>query len=188
MRWAEAELGNVDHEVAVARDSLRLFDLTFPIHRMTRWARVQLHRAAIVHDVGRACSDADHPRIGARMILRNKHLPLDEGSRRAVAYLTRRHRGRVPAPVNDPWLLPREHAGELLNILVLLRLADALHSRRSSPVEPEFERVGRFLLVRSPAGPAAIDKLASSRKLRLLKNRLGRQIAAAGAGRRRFAA
>src|SRR5436305_7544196 len=100
-KWTLAHLGTIQHELRVQEISAKLFDLTCPLHRLDGSYRRLLRMAAIVHDVGRSIDDDTHPREGARLILEDSALPIDEAQRRALAYLTRHHRGRVPEVGSD---------------------------------------------------------------------------------------
>src|SRR4029077_20216244 len=92
-RWAQRRLGRIDHERRVCAIACTLFDLTQTIHRLGPHERRVLELAAALHDVGRKIDDKHHPSVGARMILADSWLPLSDGERRSVAYLTRYHRG-----------------------------------------------------------------------------------------------
>ena len=128
-KWVLAQLGTIRHELRVQEISGKLFDLTSPLHRLDGSYRRLLRMAAIVHDVGRSVDDATHPREGARLILETQKLPLDEAQRRALAYLTRHHRGQVPEAGSDKFLSPADDHHALAITLGLLRAADALDSR-----------------------------------------------------------
>ena len=129
--WVRDRLGLIEHERRVAQIAAALFDLTRPLHGLGADARRLLIFAAFVHDVGRALDDDDHPRLGARMLLRDETLHLHKRTRRRLAYLTLYHRGRVPVPGTERILKPRiDDVDELRTILALLRAADALDGRQ----------------------------------------------------------
>jgi exopolyphosphatase/guanosine-5'-triphosphate,3'-diphosphate pyrophosphatase len=128
-RWAQRRLGTLDHERRVADIADTLFKLTEPRHELTAAHRRVLALAATVHDVGRADGADGHEIVGARMILRDESLPLTPADRRAVAYLTRYHRGPVPEPGRDRVLNESDDHDALRLTLALLRAADALDSR-----------------------------------------------------------
>src|SRR5205814_6671718 len=128
-KWVLAQLGTIQHELRVQEISGKLFDLTLPLHRLDSSYRRLLRMAAIVHDVGRCIDDDTHPREGARLILETQTLPLDDAQRRALAYLTRHHRGQVPEIGCDNFLKTSDDHHALAVTLGLLRAADALDSR-----------------------------------------------------------
>ena len=129
-RWVRRRLGRVDHELRVAEIAATVFDLTAPLHGLDRGSDARLLRlASVVHDVGRAVDDAEHPAIGAAMLLRDQSLPLSAAERRALAYLTLYHRGAVPAAGEDDVLHSEDDHARLLKLLGLLRCADGLDSR-----------------------------------------------------------
>lgn len=128
-RWVARRLGGVRHERQVAAIGSNLFDLTLPLHKLSLADRRLLRLAAMVHDVGRCVSKADHPAEGAWMLRGDTTLPLGPAERRALAYLTRYHRGAVPPPATDAVLRAGDDHDRLLRLLALLRAADALDSR-----------------------------------------------------------
>ena len=128
-RWAEKHLGGIGHEQRVLRNSSTLFDLTRGLHGLSLAERRALRAAALVHDVGRSVDKANHPEVGAGMILRSRSLGLNESDRRALAYLTMYHRDEVPERGDDAILDDDDDHDSLRKILALLRTADALDSR-----------------------------------------------------------
>lgn len=146
-KWVQNELGSVDHERRVSEIASKLFDLTWPLHGLTREDRRVLRLAAMVHDVGRSIDDETHPEQGARMVMKTDHLPLEPGERRALAYLTRYHRGKVPEPGADEILRRADDHDTLRRILALLRAADALDSRAIESPRLMFELIGRRLQI-----------------------------------------
>jgi exopolyphosphatase/pppGpp-phosphohydrolase len=129
-RWACRRLGTIVHEQRVVEIASNIFDITGRLHRMSRRRDGHLLRlACLLHDVGRSVDDAEHPAEGAAMILRDTTLPLSPTDRRALAYLTLYHRGDVPAAGEDDVLHAEDDHEALLDVLALLRGADALDSR-----------------------------------------------------------
>lgn len=147
-RWVERRLGSVEHEDRVVEISARLVDLTWSLHDLTSSNRRILAMAAIVHDVGRHVDDDTHPVQGARMLLDPRtDLPLSGRERRMLAYLTRYHRGKVPAEGHDGILRPDDDHASLLLILAFLRAADALDSRTMESPRLVCQMQGRRLRV-----------------------------------------
>jgi hypothetical protein len=132
-RWASRRLGTVAHERRVATIAESLFDLTSRILALGAADGRLLQLAAVVHDVGRSVAKAEHPAKGARMLLSDTRLPLSASERRAVAYLTRYHKGRVPPAGEDSILHRGDPHQRLRRVLALLRSADALDSRSLRP-------------------------------------------------------
>lgn len=131
LAWVKRYLGRTGHERRVAAIASRMFDLTASRHRLGEDYRTLLRQAAIVHDVGRHWNDADHPQEGAFLLLADGSAPLSPTQRRHLAYLTRYHRGRVPAADARTVLRHDDPVRELRIVLALLRAADALDKRRS---------------------------------------------------------
>ena len=129
-KWVRRRLGAIDHELRVEEIAGTVFDLTAPLHDLGRGADARLLAlASLVHDVGRAVDEAEHPAHGAAMLLSDESLPLSAAERRALAYLTLYHRGAVPPAGGDDVLHPEDDHDGLLKVLALLRCADGLDSR-----------------------------------------------------------
>jgi exopolyphosphatase/pppGpp-phosphohydrolase len=127
--WVKKHLGSISHELRVLHISGELVDLTLPLHSLSNAERHLLELATIAHDVGRSVDDDEHPAIGADMLLKDAALPISPAERRALAYLTRFHRGQVPAPGHDGILQGGDNQASLRQVLAFLRAADALDSR-----------------------------------------------------------
>jgi exopolyphosphatase/pppGpp-phosphohydrolase len=172
--WVLKHLRRIDHEWRVTRIALALFDLLRRRHKLNQRARGLLALAAMAHDVGRSVDTRTHPRQGAKMILRNKDLPLGQTARRRLAYLTLYHRGPVPKAGQDGVLGPREDFASMRLVLALLRVADALDSRRAEPPSLRFTHRGRRLRVHChfrDSAPRA-RKIYRRKKFRLLERLL----------------
>jgi len=146
-RWAGRHLGGIDHERRVSSIASTLFELTGSLHGLQSDDLRLLRMAAIVHDVGRAVDDELHHEHGAEMVRQDPHLPLTGGERRWLAYLTRYHRGRVPASRRDPILRAKDDHHRLRLLLALLRAADALDSRSAETPRLRFHLDGRRLRI-----------------------------------------
>lgn len=170
------QLGSIDHERRVTQIATRLFDLTWPLHGLSRSDRKLLRLAAIVHDVGRSIDDERHPREGARMLLQADHLPLSAAERRALAYLTRYHRGAVPEAGLDRVLSRRDDHERLRLTLALLRAADALDSRAIESPRLVFAMRDRRIQITcylAQDTPKARKVYSRRKKFRLLEEMLG---------------
>ena len=144
-RWTQRRLGCIEHERRVASIADTIFKLTRSRHALSEAHRRVLALATIVHDVGRADGEDGHEIVGAKMILRDESLPLTGAERRAVAYLTRYHRGPVPDAGDDRVLNDADDHDGLRAALAILRGADALDSRSLESPRLVFAlRGGRF--------------------------------------------
>ncbi|HEX4052786.1 MAG TPA: HD domain-containing protein [Tepidisphaeraceae bacterium] len=188
--WVFDHLGDVRHERRVASIAASLVDLTFPLHDLTRADVRLLKMAALVHDVGRSVDNKNHPSVGARMIRRNADIPVKKEHRRALAYLTLRHRGAVPA-ADDPALRRRKDGSTLRLLLGFLRAADALDSRRLATPTISLSRRGRRIRIvcRLREDSAEARRIFSRRKkFRLLEEMLDCHIEVAVIAQRRLRA
>jgi exopolyphosphatase/pppGpp-phosphohydrolase len=174
-RWARHKLGSIDHELRVKSVAGKLFDLTWPLHALSRSDRKLLQMAAIVHDVGRCVDDATHPKQGAAMLRNAAMLPLSASQRRALIYMTRFHRGDVPPPGEDCVLRGSDDRETHLKLLALLRAADSLDSRSIESPGLVFELRQRRLNVTcclSELTSKALQVYGRRKKFRLLEELL----------------
>lgn len=175
-KWARQHLGSIAHEQRVLRIARILWRLTADWHGLDRGFRRLLELAALTHDVGRAINDRDHPRIGAKMVLRDPDLPLRKGQRRRLAFLVLAHRGRPPQPGKEPLLRPKDSLPAMRLVLALLRAADALDSRVHQPPRLLFQRRGRTIHITAHlvgAQPKTVRAYQRPKKFRMLEHELG---------------
>ncbi len=171
-RWVGRRLGNIEHERRVAKIALALFDLSADRHGLEPRHRRLLELGCLVHDVGRTVDREDHPAEGARLLLSDDRLPLDNQQRRALAFLTRHHRGRVPDRGCERHLARRDDRRAMRAMLAFLRAADAMDARSGTPPRLNFSLRGRKLrvTVQPQADPAAF--YCRRKKLRMLESLL----------------
>ncbi|HEY1923093.1 MAG TPA: HD domain-containing protein [Tepidisphaeraceae bacterium] len=189
--WAFDQLGDIRHERRVAAHVSSLINITFPLHDLTR-ADIRLVKiAAFIHDVGRSINKRKHPALGARMVRQATNLPLTKKQRRALAYLTLRHRGLVPPAQDDPALSRVKDPVALQLLLGILRAADTLDSRRLPSPRLTFSRRGRRIRIvcRLREESAEARRIFSRRKkFRLLEEMLDCRIEVVVVTQRRLSA
>jgi exopolyphosphatase/guanosine-5'-triphosphate,3'-diphosphate pyrophosphatase len=174
-RWVTTHLGKADHERRVASIASSLFDLTGSLHGLTSSDLRLLKLAAVVHDVGRSVDEETHHQVGAQMVRQAKNLPLTRSERRYLAYLTRHHKGPIPAAGCDGILRRRDNRDRLLLLLALLRASDALDSRSAETPRLRFAMQGRRLRINCQLDqdtPKARRVYARRKKFRLLEEML----------------
>jgi exopolyphosphatase/guanosine-5'-triphosphate,3'-diphosphate pyrophosphatase len=120
-QWVRNHLGRTAHERRVARTCSALFDILRPLHHLPARERRLLRLAALVHDVGRALDDDEHPTLGADMVLQDLPLAMPCSRLRRLAYLTRYHRGAVPELGRDEILRPGDRRSATRLLLAILR-------------------------------------------------------------------
>jgi exopolyphosphatase/guanosine-5'-triphosphate,3'-diphosphate pyrophosphatase len=175
-RWVAARLGKTEHEQRVCRIAATLFDLSRDAHRLSPTARQLLRAAALVHDVGRVIEKAEHPAIGARMIARDRSMPLGPADRRALAFLTLYHRDDVPPPGDEALLQPTDDRPALRKLLALLRASDALDSRSLESPRLVFGAKGNRIEIAcylTEASPKARRVYERRKKFRLIEEEMG---------------
>jgi exopolyphosphatase / guanosine-5'-triphosphate,3'-diphosphate pyrophosphatase len=189
--WVSSQLGGIRHERRVAAIARSLFDVTLPLHDLTRSDLRLLKLAAYLHDVGRSINNKNHPAIGTRMIRRDRSLPLKKRQRRELAFLTLRHRGRVPEAEQDPALRRISNPPKLRLLLALLRAADALDNRGLASPRLNISRRGRQIRIvcRLSEDTAKARRIFSRRKkFKLLEELLDCNVDVEIVSRRRLSA
>jgi exopolyphosphatase/guanosine-5'-triphosphate,3'-diphosphate pyrophosphatase len=174
-RWVTRCLGTVRHEDRVVEIAGRLFQLTSHQHGLPASDLRLLRVAVVVHDVGRSIDEETHPRQGARMLLKEPNLPLDEHERRWLAYLTRYHRGAVPDVRCDGILRRSDPHARLRLLLALLRAADGLDSRSLDAPRLSFTMTNKKLRITcrlDDESPKASRAFTRRKKFRLLEELL----------------
>jgi exopolyphosphatase/guanosine-5'-triphosphate,3'-diphosphate pyrophosphatase len=177
-------LGCSKHEQRVASIALRLFDLLGERHRLGKSYRNILRIGALLHDAGRRLGVQNHHITGAQLVLGDQSIDLSEKQRRAVAYLVRYHRGKLPdTPVDEDSILDgdRKRLRKLRVLLGLLRAADGLDSRRTTPPTLIVKRKARKLRIRCLVVDGSLDKARRAfqrpRKFEMLRQTLGLRVA-----------
>lgn len=146
--YARRQLKRLQHEHRVLVIATKLFDLTEELHDLKPRDRRLLRLAALLHDVGRRFGEKNHPADGARMIEEDRFLPLTARQRRALAYLTRYHRGAIPRIGFDGILRRGDGRRSLMIVLALLRVADALDNRQLDPPTIAMGLKGERIVIR----------------------------------------
>ena len=184
--WTRRKLGGIGHELRVGRIGQMLFDMTGRWHGLGLAESRLLAHAALVHDVGKAEGTEDHARRGAEMIKTCGSLPVGDAERRRLAFLTRYHRGRVPAAGLEEYL---EHGADDVRVmrivLGLLRAADALDSRSMEPPQLVVTIRGRALSVHGYVkgdGEVARAQLGKAKKFRLMEETLACKVSTVWVG------
>jgi exopolyphosphatase/guanosine-5'-triphosphate,3'-diphosphate pyrophosphatase len=177
--WVKGRLGSVEHECRVADVASALFGLTRPLHGLGGRELKLLRLAAMVHDVGRCISAKGHARRGAEMIEEDLMGVIPAGMRRALAFLTRYHRGSVPERGEEKILNDEADRGSLWVVLGLLRAADALDGRLLESPRLLFalhERRLHIAVYLENDCPRAHKVYARRKKFMLLEEELGCQV------------
>ena len=178
--WVRGKLGGIEHELRVISIAAKLFDVTRRWHALGAGELRLLTLAALVHDVGRAVCAKGHAKEGARMITESKDLPLGEGERRRLAFLTRYHRGAVPEAGDALHLdAARDDVSAARVVLGLLRAADGLDARSGSGAQLVVTVRARVVTIYGYfVGDAVGTKSlpGKKKKMRLLEETLGCQI------------
>jgi len=178
-RWVQRKLGTCQHERRVLAIASRLYDLTRPVLKLGMAENRLLRLASLVHDVGRCVSEKNHPQDGAQMLMDTTAIELSPLDRRALSFLTRYHRGAVPPAHKEDYLRTADPRTSLRAVLALLRVADALDSRRIVSPRLTFTMDGRSLCIHCQVDGdlrAARRVYGRRKKFRMLESLLGMPI------------
>lgn len=124
------------HDEQVAKNALQLFDQLSPLHGLPGNDRFLLHAACILHDIGWSRGDRAHNKSGARIVRRDRTLPLTKEERQQIALLVRYHRKELPSSSQRRFAALK--AGDKKRVAILssiLRIADGLDRSHQSRVE-----------------------------------------------------
>ena len=178
--WSLPQVAVSRHERRVASIAVRLFDLLAGAHELGRKYRKLLHLAALLHDAGRVYGSKGHEHSGAAMVLADRSLPLSRCHRRAIAYVIRYHRGPVPATLGQQQILQSDDPhGKLRILLGILRVSDALDSRRLRPRTIIIKRTAKKLRITCRVSDnleEAKSRLGGRGKFELLESELGLRV------------
>ena len=158
--------GALRHERAVLAHAEHLMRLTRDVLPLGAADRETVGLACLLHDVGRGGGGKGHAGRGARLLMRDRRLPVGAGRRRLLAYLAAHHRGPVPAGGCDGYLRPADGARRARAMLGVLRAADVLDGRRGTTAA--VRREGATLVI---AGDVKAGKVR--KKFRLLAEATG---------------
>lgn len=147
-RWVKRKIGSCEHETRVRAIAVELFQLVRDHLGLTDADGRLLRLAALTHDIGRSISEKNHPEEGAALLLGTTLLEMSPFERRAMAYFARYHRGAAPEEWEEDFLRPTDPRRTLRGLLGILRVADALDSRRIESPRLLFTARGRRLKIR----------------------------------------
>ncbi|MFP4053469.1 MAG: exopolyphosphatase [Phycisphaerae bacterium] len=132
---AEKYRVDMDHAHNVADNSVRLFDALQDEHRLPHRARLLLHVAGLLHEVGGFVSTRAHHKHSYYLIVNAEVFGLSREEHDIVAHVARYHRRSVPKPSHlDYMALSRDARMTVSKLASMLRTADALDRSHSQQV------------------------------------------------------
>ncbi|MBK8482537.1 MAG: HD domain-containing protein [Proteobacteria bacterium] len=151
--WAVARRYRADepHAAKVRQLALEIFDGLRPLLGLGARSRLLLSVAAIMHEVGLFVSTHAHGEHSAYLIAKSEIMGLSAGELQRVALLARHHR-RADRSIASLELgpLPAEERVELLKLISVLRLGDALDAdQRQVVAHVKVQVAGEELRVRA---------------------------------------
>jgi exopolyphosphatase/guanosine-5'-triphosphate,3'-diphosphate pyrophosphatase len=115
------------HSLQVARLALQLFDELKPLHGLDERARLFLHLAALLHDIGYQEGHKGHHKSSLRIIRQTPDLPFTEPERLVIGSIARYHRKALPSLNHSHFKMLKPAERDLAaRAGALLRIADAL--------------------------------------------------------------
>jgi len=135
MELAETFKYEKEHSHHVAALSVRIFDLTQPLHGLSRMERDFLEAAAILHEIGIFISHSNHHRHSHYLIKNSELLGYTDNEKEIIANIARYHRKSHPKPKHETFaLLSPEDQQLVLKLSGMLRIADGLDRTHSGMV------------------------------------------------------
>ena len=142
---------NLSHAKTVRKLSAQIFEGTFALHQYGQQERVYLEIAAILHDIGRFISPANHHKHSMYLIQNIELVGLTHAEQRLISLICRYHHRGLPSLKHTDYGALSEEKQKLVNSLAgILRIADALDrdhqaSVRAITVHYDAEKVILFL-------------------------------------------
>jgi len=173
------------HAGAVARLSMRLFDLLAAEHALGPRDRLLLEVAALLHDIGLFVSLRGHNRHSLYLLQASEIFGLSRDDMQVVGNITRYHRRGLPQKSHPEFMrLDRDERVRVTKMAALLRLANALdaeHEQKVADVSLQ-EQDGSWLFELTGRGDLTMERLAAASRSDLLVEVFGRQVEVRGAG------
>ncbi len=155
---------DLSHGEKVRELAIRLFDRLGKLHGQPANLRIVLELAALLHDVGEVIHRRSHHKHGEYMVLWSRIPALHSPQLEMVAALVRSHRKSLPSVDKHETFaaLPKACREQVLDLLPILRLADALEStkRQQLAIESITVREDRVdLALSSRGGTIDVDEM-----------------------------
>ncbi|HBD93347.1 MAG: hypothetical protein A2015_10475 [Spirochaetes bacterium GWF1_31_7] len=125
-----------NHALKVLELSLKLFDQTKNIHRLSEYEKCYLIASAILHDVGLAISNRDHHKHSLYIIKSQNFYYFNEKDRKIIANVARYHRKSSPKQTHADYMaLSKDERMCISKVSAILRIADSLDSHHLQLIE-----------------------------------------------------
>jgi exopolyphosphatase/guanosine-5'-triphosphate,3'-diphosphate pyrophosphatase len=173
------------HAAAVARLSLRLFDLLADEHALTARDRLLLEVAALLHDIGLFVSLRGHHKHSLYLLQASEIFGLSRDDMQVVGNIARYHRRGLPQKSHPEFMrLDRDERVRVTKMAALLRLANALDAEHEQKVADVTlsELDGSWVFDLAGRGDLTMERLAAATRADLLVEVFGRQVEVRGAG------
>jgi exopolyphosphatase/guanosine-5'-triphosphate,3'-diphosphate pyrophosphatase len=173
------------HAAAVARLSMRLFDLLAAEHALPARDRLLLEVAALLHDIGLFVSLRGHHKHSMYLLQASEIFGLSRDDMQVVGNIARYHRRGLPQKSHPEFMrLDRDERVRVMKMAALLRLANALDAEHEQKVADVslHEQEDSWLLELTGRGDLTMERLAASSRTDLLVEVFGRQVQVRGAG------
>lgn len=135
------------HSFQVASLALQLFDITQELHGLKSYLRELLEYGAMLHDIGERVSKKDHHKHSAYLILNGNLRGFSPQEIAILASLARFHHNKKPKASFEPFgQLDPNCRSQVVTLISLLRIADALDASRSSSISNIKSRISPNVL------------------------------------------
>jgi exopolyphosphatase/guanosine-5'-triphosphate,3'-diphosphate pyrophosphatase len=130
-----------EHAVHVAEIALQFFDQFEDELGLDQHARLLLHVAAILHDIGNFVRSSGHHKHSQYLVANSEIFGFSRDDIRIISNVVRYHRQSQPLPAHTAYIsLHREQRIVVLKLASILRIAEALdrsHSQRIQSIRLE---------------------------------------------------
>ena len=169
----------IEHQLAVTRIALDLYDQLGELHGLGTSERVLLECAGLMHDIGWVHGQKKHHRRSATMILERGVPGLDDRELLIVAAIARYHRKAMPDPEHEIYGDLDVDEQEVVRwCSSILRVADGLDRAHDDAVSTVRARVseGTIELAVSCTRNCDVDIAGGQRKVGALEAECGRVV------------
>lgn len=124
------------HALKVLELSMKLFDQTLPLHKLTSHEKCLLMAGAILHDTGLAISNRSHHKHSQYIVSTQNFYYYSDEDRQIIANIVRYHRKTLPKNTHSDYSsLSHKNRMIVCKLTAILRIADSLDNNHKQVVE-----------------------------------------------------
>lgn len=124
------------HALKVLELSVKLFDQTVQLHKLTSHERCLLMAGAVLHDTGLAISNRSHHKHSQYIVSTQNFYYYSDEDRQIIANIVRYHRKTLPKTTHSDYSsLSHKNRMTVCKLAAILRIADSLDNNHKQVVE-----------------------------------------------------